>query len=291
MARFTHADEAPGVNYDDPVTPLHPSDDRSPRALRGLYLEQPLEPPGWPGGLFVYSNFVTSLDGRIALDAPAAGASGVPPQTANPRDWRLFQELAGRAGIIITSGRYLRQFAAGSAQDVLPVGNDAAFDDIRAWRRSEGLTPQPDVAVISASLDFEVPDTLLQERRRILVLTSAESPHERRCAHEARGCSVVVCDKGHGVSGAGVARSLVEAGYRRAYSVTGPQILRLLLADGVLDTLFLTHALRALGGRNFDTIVEGDTLVDAPAFELRTLYMDPNAPEGASQLLACYDRR
>ncbi|MBA1145481.1 dihydrofolate reductase family protein [Ectothiorhodospiraceae bacterium WFHF3C12] len=278
------------VKLDDPVTTLYPPTGRT-RPLRNLYLEQPLEPENWDGSLFLYSNFVTSLDGRIALDAPTAGASGVPPHTANPRDWRLFQELAAQAGVLITSGRYLRQFAAGTAQDVLPVGSDEAFADLLAWRRAQNLPPQPDVAVVSASLDFDVPEALVESRQRILVLTSAHAPRDRRQAHEARGCQVVVCDQGATVTGAGIYRALEAAGYRRAYSVTGPQILRLLLADGVLHALFLTQALRMLGGEAYDTLVEGDVLADAPAFELRTLFHDPYAPEAASQLLACYDRR
>lgn len=278
------------MNYDDPVTQLYPADGPTSRPLRGLYLAQRLTPPGWHGELFTYSNFVTSLDGRIALDAPSAGASGVPPQTANPRDWRLFQELAARADVVITSGRYLRQFAAGTAQDVLPVGSDAAFRDIREWRHGQGLQAQPDVAVVSAGLAFDVPRTLLLTRR-VVVLTTGEAPAERRNALAAAGCSVMTTDPGPGVSGRGVARALTEAGYRRAYSVTGPQILRLLIADGVLDSLFLTHALRALGGRAYDTIVEGDVLEDAPAFDLRSLFLDTHAPAGAMQLLARYDRR
>lgn len=278
------------MNYDDPVTPLYPAR-QEPRPLRGLYLEPSLEPSGWRGNIFIYSNFVSSLDGRIALDAPSAGASGVPPQTANPRDWRLFQELAGRAEVIITSGRYLRQFAEGTAQDVLPVGTDASFADILDWRLAQGMPPQPDVAVISASLDFRVPDSLLANRGRITVLTGSNAPAQKRRAHEARGCSVIVTGDGEGVTGTGVATALADAGYRRAYSVTGPQILRMLMADDVLDTLFLTQALRVLGGRDFDTIVEGDVLDAAPAFELRTLCLDTHAPAGASQLLACLDRR
>lgn len=278
------------MDYDAPVTQLYPAEGEASRPLRNLYLQQPLEPRHWPGGLFVYSNFVASLDGRIALDAPSAGASGVPPQTANPRDWRLFQELAGRADILITSGRYLRQFAAGTAQDVLPVGSEAAFADIRDWRRAQGLTVQPDVAVISASLAFEVPRSLL-ETRQVVVLTTDGAPEERRRNLAAQGCSVVTTDTGPDLSGRGIARALAGAGYRRAYSVTGPQILHLLIADGVLDTLFVTHALRVLGGRSYDTIVEGEVLEDAPAFDLRSLFLDTHAPAGAMQLLARYDRR
>jgi riboflavin biosynthesis pyrimidine reductase len=277
------------VSYDAPVYRLYP-DGGAHRALRNLYLDLPLEPSGWHGELFVYSNFVTSLDGRIALNVPRSGGSGVPPQTANPRDWRLFQELAGRADVLITSGRYLRQLARGSAQDVLPIGANRDFADIRHWRHERGMVEQPDVAVVSASLEFEIPAMLTASRERLLVLTGTRAPEPRKRALRDSGCQVLECDEGIAVTGAGVARALAGAGYRRAFSVAGPQILHLLAADGILDTLFLTLALRLLGGRDYDSILEGDLLPEPASFSLRGLYHDPHAPDGAAQLLGCFDR-
>ena len=45
----------------------------------------------------------------------------VPKATSNERDWRLFQELAVQADIIISSGRYLRDYAEGQTQEILSV--------------------------------------------------------------------------------------------------------------------------------------------------------------------------
>jgi len=44
----------------------------------------------------------------------------VPRAIANERDWRLFQELSAQADIFLTSGRYLREWAKGQAQEILP---------------------------------------------------------------------------------------------------------------------------------------------------------------------------
>ncbi|RME52690.1 MAG: pyrimidine reductase, partial [Caldilineae bacterium] len=91
-----------------------------PAPFPGAYLAHDLRHASrHPGRPFVYANFVVSLDGRIAV--PAADGQGliVPKQIANERDWRLYQELAAQADLIISSGRYLRDWAAGRAQEIL----------------------------------------------------------------------------------------------------------------------------------------------------------------------------
>jgi hypothetical protein len=105
--------------------------------LQGLYMDQIAEPDGdLP---FIYSNFISSLDGRIAVPGPDRNSHQVPPAIANHRDWRLFQELAAQADLLITSARYFRQSADQEAQAELPVGTSAEFDDLRAWRIQQGL--------------------------------------------------------------------------------------------------------------------------------------------------------
>jgi len=108
-----------------PVTRLIPAPQEE-LPLHGLYLQHQLHRRGSSGQPFVYSNFITSLDGRIALAGEHRHSHEVPDSITNPRDWRLYQELAGQADILITSGRYFRQSVIGEAQDRLPVGNQAA---------------------------------------------------------------------------------------------------------------------------------------------------------------------
>ena len=101
--------------------------------LHGLYLQEDLHARAASRGRpLVYSNFISSLDGRIALEVPGKKTHTVPDGITNPRDWRLYQELSGQADILVTSGRFFRQSRAGEAQDLLPVGGQAEFDDIRA---------------------------------------------------------------------------------------------------------------------------------------------------------------
>ena len=126
--------------------------------LKGLYLGEDIpsenEKLGRP---FVYANFITSLDGRIAVPNPKAGRLTVPEQIANDRDWRLFQELAAQADILITSGRYLRNYIEGTSQEILQAFDDPNYADLLAWRKEHGMAALPDLAVISCSLALPSP--------------------------------------------------------------------------------------------------------------------------------------
>ena len=157
---------------DDSVLQLYPLP-TAERELEGLYLSHDLRQHFLSNRqAFVYANFITSIDGRIAVPYPTGNGLVVPNTTANERDWRLFQELAAQADIIISSGRYLRDWAEGRAQEILRV-DDPRFSDLRDWRRSKGLPSQPDIAIISSSLQFPIPDVLRASGRKVVVFTTA----------------------------------------------------------------------------------------------------------------------
>jgi len=258
--------------------------------LKGLYLSHNLrENKRDSGESFVYSNYVTSLDGRIAVPHPTKAGMVVPDQITNPRDWRLFQELAVQADILITSGRYLRDYAEGRAQEILRVYDYPQFADLKDWRTEHGLSPQPVMAVISGSLDFPVPPALIQGDRNIVVITTSRADPVRIKALEKQTGKVIIAGEGS-VNGYSLVESLLDLGYRTIYNTTGPKVLHLLLAAGVLDRLYLSFVNRLLGGSPFSSIVEGE-LLDPPAdFILNTIYLDPHALNGLGQLFTSYNR-
>ncbi len=256
--------------------------------LEGLYLQQQLhlqrsERP------FVYSNFVSSLDGRIALPAEHRHSHQVPPAIANPRDWRLYQELGAQADILLTSARYYRQFAIGEAQDTLPVGQEDKFADLRDWRIAQGLKPQPDIAIVSASLD--IPDRALAayRNRTIHLLTGDDAPTVKRAHLEKHGVITHSVGEGQSADGTRMIEALAQAGYRSIYVIAGPSVLYTLFQDNALDRLYLTFASCVLGGEDFDTFIWGSELRPQQKMRLASLYYDPHAPAECGQLLASYD--
>ena len=263
------------------------------RRLEGLYLDERLSPPaaGAPADapVLVYANFVTSLDGRIAV-TNADGASRLPEGLTNPRDFRLFRELQAHADCLVTHGGYLRALASGTLGNVLQVGRGAGGADIARWRADRGMAAQPAVAILSASLDLPIPDALTASRQPVHVLTTAAAPRGRVEALGKAGVEVVVTGPGPWVCGRDAVEILAGRGYRRLYLQTGPMLLASALRDGVLSRLYLTISHRMVGGEHFDTLLRGGVLGEAGAVRLNALYLDEAAGGGGcGQFFACFE--
>lgn len=258
------------------------------RPLTNLYLDHNLRELAWQQARpFVYANFVMSLDGRIAIPHPTKSGFVIPKNVANERDWRLFQELAAQADVILTTGRYLRDWADGRAQEILAV-DDPEYADLRAWRADQGLPPQPDLAILSATLDFPIPPILTANGRRVFVFTPANPDPIRAAEIEAAAGRLFETGEGS-VSAGKMVQILAELGYQTVYSAAGPKVLHTLLAGQALNRLYLTQVGRLLGGQSFASILEGGLLATAVDTQLTTLYHDPEALDGLGQLLLAYD--
>jgi riboflavin biosynthesis pyrimidine reductase len=273
-----------------PITRLYPAPGEQ-QPLQGLYLRHKLHKKGQPDAPFVYSNFITSLDGRISLGTTDNTTHSVPSATVNSRDWRLYQELAGQADLLVTSGRYYRQSDIGEAQDQLPVSDQADFTDIHDWRLTQGLPPQPDIAILSGSLDIPIAALESYPNRRILVITGEESDQTRVEDLQGSGIEVIRAGTGTRVDGRRMISELAMRGYRSIYAIAGPAVFHTLLNARVLNRLYLTIAHQLLGGTEFDTLTQGSRLAPAQAMQLKSLYYDTHAPVGSSQLFAVYEPR
>ncbi len=259
------------------------------KSLEGLYMAHHLRQKSEvTGKAFVYSNFITSLDGRIAVAHPTLPGLVVPKETANERDWRLFQELATQADIVISSGRYLRDWEDGRAQEILEV-DDPRFKDLRQWRIDQGLPPHPDIAIISGSLHFPIPDVLTEGGRKVIVITTANADKDRFRQIESKGANVYVAGE-DSVDGSKMIRIMTDLGYKTVYSSAGPKIHHLLLEAKVLDRTYLTFANRLLGGQTYSTIAEGPSFSPAVDMTLSNLYYDPSGLSGLGQLFAAFDK-
>jgi hypothetical protein len=108
---------------DSRLQALYPTSGKE--SLSGLYLCEDLRASVPEAGTYVYTNFITSLDGRIALKSPETGQLEVPQRTANPRDWRLFLNLAAPADAMIVSGAYLTELAKNPTRAGPPFSGEA----------------------------------------------------------------------------------------------------------------------------------------------------------------------
>ena len=156
---------------------LHPGPPEEVELL-GLYLRQELHRRGSPEAPFVYADFVSSLDGRIAI------ADRVPAELTAASDIRLLLELQAQADCVITHAGYLRAIAEGRLGDILQIGAPEHGRDLRDWRTGNGLPEQPTVAIASASLDFPMPASLAGDASRVLIATTRSAPAAKRLAWE-----------------------------------------------------------------------------------------------------------
>ena len=266
---------------------LYPSRDK--HALKGLYLCSDLRQHIADGETYVYSNFITSLDGRIAITPTVCDDLEIPEETANPRDWRLFLELAAPADALIVSGRYVRQLAEGSAQATPPFESDTP-EDLRDFRAQNNLPIKPALVILSNSLDLPVDMLAGYEDRRIIVATSDKGSADKVKALKSAG--IVVKRLGSSrVNGRLLIEALKQEGLKLIFSMAGPLVMHTLLAANVLDRLYMTTVLRILSGAEFATIARGDLLDPAYDFTLSALYLDKHGPDGVEQLLQVYDKR
>jgi riboflavin biosynthesis pyrimidine reductase len=261
------------------------------RPLQGTYLEQRVHELGSPAEPFVYANFVSSLDGRIAVaEAPAAEPYVLDDLTSG-HDWRLFQELQGQADCLVTHGAYLRALAAGRFGNILQVGVAEPAQDIGRWRQAQGLAPQPAVAVVSRTLDFPLPAALAAHRQPVHIVTGAAAAPDKVHAWRERGCEVLFAGRGHEVDGAELVRLLGERGYARLYLLAGPQLLHTVLRRRALSRLYVTVTHQLVGGEHFHTMLSAPRLGASGRLKLHTLYYDPHAPAGTGQWFAAFDVR
>ena len=259
--------------------------------LEGLYLVQELHLRGRAGKPFVYSNFIASLDGRIAIAQEGRSTHQVPAAITNPRDWRLYQELAGQADILVTSGRYFRQSEIAEAQDCLPVSDHPDFSDIREWRSHHGLAAQPDIAILSRSLAIPLASLKAYQHRRLIVFTGRQAEAERIARFREQGVEVIAAGEDRTVDGAELVERLASKGYASIYAIAGPDVLHTLLKAKVLDRLYLTTTHQLLAGGDFDTLTRGGGFDPALRMQLVSLYLDRHAPSGASQWFSVFEPR
>jgi riboflavin biosynthesis pyrimidine reductase len=259
--------------------------------LHGLYLSARFGPPAERSRSFVYANYIASLDGRISLPDPQTSRRGVPRAIANARDWRLFQELAACADAVLVSGRYVRDLKDAVSTAGFPVSEKPEYADLLRWRLARGLSPQPAVVILSASLELPPLGPLVDSGRPVYVATGEAADPRKLARFESQGVRVLRAGSGTRVEGRRLIDALARESQWNIAMIGGGEILNALVVDGVLDRLYLTLACRMLGGTAFDTLLTGPVLERAAGFRLEALHYDAEGSEAeVEQLFAIFDR-
>lgn len=253
--------------------------------IAGLLLDHDLRGTGEAGGGLVYTAFVVSVDGRIAIDQDGDGDLSVPTALSNDRDWRLFQELTVQADAVIVSGRYMRERGEGRGQSVFDYFDNEQLGDLVAWRRSRGLPDRPALVIVSNSLDFDpaVADAMAS---RIIAVTGSEPAAADRHRLERHGIEIVAAGS-ETVDGGELVDALADRGHRVVFSAAGSEVFHTLLTAGRLDLVFATQVQRVLGGRRYASLLEQD-LAAPHEVSPEAIYLDQGHPGPGGQLITRY---
>lgn len=254
--------------------------------LAGLYLRDDLLIEKADQSPLVYANFLTSLDGRIAWRDTQDTHYQLPAELKSDADFRLFLELYAHADCIVTHGGYMRSLAAGRLGNVLQIPSLDWTQDIHQWRAARGLSPAPDVVILSGSLDFPWHPSLDESSQQVHIVTGANASQRAKQKWQDCGHEVHVLGAGEQVDAQPLHAFLQAKNYRRVYLVAGPQLLQELLLYSCVDRFFMTLSHQLLGGGDFQSLIPAYPLGQQGHLQLQQMYMNVSNPKEAGQWYA-----
>lgn len=214
------------------------------KSLEDLYLNEDLRGlSDILGRSIVSAGYVCDLDhDGIATKSEGGAYKGL----KNKLDWGIFQRLIAHADAIVTGADYLervKSMGLENAQNVLNQFSEGPFKFLGDWRESKGIKRNPDIIVISRSLDVYVPPGLLEGGRKLTVFTTHSSSVSPK-ATDLRKLGVNVVDAGTaddaGVDGNKLYDYLNrEMKYKVVEITTGPRVLEIFKGTGHLDVLYV----------------------------------------------------
>ena len=234
----------------------------------------------------VVANFLSSLDGRIAISDGVTGYQ-LPESLTSKVDFRLFLELYTQADCLITHGAYLRSLAEGKLGNILQLPKDKEFEDLYSWRRQKGLKPNPDLVIASSSLNFPLHASLKNSNQNILIATTEHAPKNKIKKWLDQGYEVLVTGNTKLVQGKPLIAILTKRNYKNIYLIAGPKMLHTMLHDQQLDKLYLSHSHQILGGENFSTFIDGDILSHCQ-LKLSSLFYDEISDNDCGHFFGSY---
>lgn len=267
------------------VIRLHPQPGEAV-SLQGLYLRLDGLAASDQSRPIIYANFLSSLDGRIALKNKGDQHYQLPQALKSDEDFRLFLELYAHADCIVTHSGYMRSLAENRLGNVLQIPDLEWAGYIHDWRAEKGLSKHPDIVVASGSLDFPWHESLDSSQQNVHIASGGMSSAENKMAWQDAGHTVHEFGQQHNVDVRKLVNFLSEQGYKSVYLVAGPQLLQDLIQCHYVDRFFVTINHQLLGGSEYKSILSGQQIDDAGNMQLQNLYMNIENSNGIGQWFA-----
>ncbi|MFK8026922.1 MAG: RibD family protein [Gammaproteobacteria bacterium] len=258
--------------------------------LKGLYLSQ--EKSAWENAKtlgyspYIYANFLTSLDGRIALGEMTGEQYHLPDQLKSDEDFMLFLELYAQADCIITHGGYMRALDDDRLGNVLQLPESSDTQYIHDWRQQQGMKKNPDVVIVSGSLDFPWHSSLNESEQQVHIATGGKANQENKQRWINAGHQVNQMGEQSHVDVKNLIEFLKEKNYRSVYLVAGPELLQDLIEYNYVHSFYMTMSHQLLGGKDFKSLLSGDVLNDSGRMKIENMYMDMESSNSLGQWYA-----
>jgi riboflavin biosynthesis pyrimidine reductase len=247
------ADRSEGL----PLEPLWraPGDGRAaPGDLRGGSLppgladrfEGPLTIELRPDRPTIVANFVSTLDGAVALGPGEPTAGGGEISGFSEADRFMMSLLRGLADVVVVGAGTVRagRRHVWTARHVQP----ALEGTFAAWRSELGLAPQPTTIVVTASGNLEAAHAGLNDPEvPVIVATTAAGADRLAKLPLAPHVHVHVAGGDGRVAAGALLEILRQTGARVALCEGGPHLFGELLGARLVDELFLTVAPQVIG--------------------------------------------
>lgn len=189
---------------------------------------------GGPFGLAeqtLYANFVSSVDGVVALTAD--GESGAVISQNSAADRFVMGLLRACADAVIVGAGTFRKASGHLWQaDTIYPPAAALFAQVRA---DLGLSPHPKLVLVSHSGRIDIAQPALRDALIATSAPGAQALHER-----APGLQCMVLSDGMHLTD--LVALLHQQGLRRLLTEGGPSIFAQLLSERLVDEIFLTSA-------------------------------------------------
>lgn len=182
----------------------------------------------------VYANFVSSLDGVVAL-GPEHPSSGSAISGHEPADRFVMGLLRACAEVVLLGAGTLR--ATPEHRWTPEHAWPPAGPSFAALRRHLGHAARPELAVVTAR--GEVPADHPGLEGGALVLTTAHGAR-RLAGRLPDGCTVIPLGEGPVLAISDVLAAVRAAGHRLVLTEGGPRLLAQLVGERLLDELFVT---------------------------------------------------
>lgn len=220
-------------------------------------------------GPTVYANFVSSLDGTVAL--PGIPQSNKLIAAGSEGDRFVMAVLRGLADAVVTASGTLAGSPTGTWAPAR--AHPASAELLAGLRRERGRPERPELVILTGSGGIDGDHPALTERTVVLTTETGASRLRGRVPGSTE--LLPVGDDGTIDPGAAIA-ALHARGHRRILLEAGPRTFGRFAATGVVDELFLTVSPLLTGGSPETrlSLVEGveplrDGIVHAELLSLR----------------------